>query len=74
MLLVLRCLMNNLLQEITQLYPKYLIFIKKKSKYYIYLNEEKRDIINIDNYKEYISKNKVNHIILDKNKYIVKKI
>ncbi|HOZ53890.1 MAG TPA: hypothetical protein PKY25_00965 [Bacilli bacterium] len=66
--------MNNLLQELRCLYPKYLIFIKKGNKYNIYFNEELIDIITINSYKEYIGKKRVNHIILDKNKYIVKKI
>lgn len=64
--------MNNIVEEITSLYPKYLIFVKNKNKYHIYLKSKLVDIIDINNYFEYINSKRKKHIILDKNEYIVK--
>ena len=66
--------MNNIINEISKLYPKYTIFFKDKNKYIIYLNNIKIDIININMYEKYINNKRIKHIILDKNNYIVKKV
>lgn len=66
--------MNDIIKEISKLYPKYIIFLKDKNKYFVYLNNIMIDIINISTYKEYINNKRIKHIILDKNNYIVRKV